>query len=81
MRDFNHLAAVRPLAARLADRDRRCFVCANGPPEPGFFLWLVDDGGALEIVERVDDPKVAEWLAQLVNEAIAAERGKREARP
>jgi hypothetical protein len=74
-------STAQALAARLASRQRRCYVYQN--PGLGFHLLLIDADGGLILVEQVDDWEAAEWLAALVNAALAAERckAKRRVRP
>jgi hypothetical protein len=59
--------------ARRSSRQRHCYVYEN--IGPGYHLLLVDDDGGLVLAEQVIDFETAEWLACLVNEALAALRG------
>ena len=68
------------LAARLASRQRRCYVHEN--IGHGYHLLVIDDGAGFILAEEVGDWEAAVWLAALVNEALLAERCKaRRARP
>jgi hypothetical protein len=61
-------------AARLASRQRHCYVYEN--IGPGYHLLLDDDDGGLILVEQVIDFETAEWLARLANQELATERRK-----
>ena len=55
--------------ARLASRRRRCYVYEN--IGGGYHLLLVDDDGALILVEQICDWEGAIWVADLVNQELA----------
>ena len=50
-------------------RERRCYVYEN--VGGGYHLLLVDDDGALILVEQICDWEGAIWVADLVNQELA----------